>query len=62
MTMTSTTYISIRPCLEAENFGYSNGVAYPFKCTGRRPEEFYLWRQKLQKRSCIGVHSSLPPK
>ena len=32
--------LSLRPCLEAENFEYSNRLAYPFKCTGRRPECF----------------------
>ena len=31
---------TVRPCLEAENFEYSNRLAYPFKCTGRRPECF----------------------
>ncbi len=36
------------PCLLAEYFEYSNRVAYPFKCTGRRPVVFYLCWQKSE--------------
>ena len=52
-------YSTLRPCLEAKKFGYSNRVAFVLKCTVRRPVVFYLWRQRAK---CRVAHlHTLPP-